>query len=425
MATKDKESSGDTSSEEVTTPTKAQTKKPTPAAKEKGTVASTKNLTTPDAGKEESSNGSSSEEEGTKPPVVAKPVTTKPTKGNPAVSGTKATPAKKEESSDDSSSEEEGTKPPVVAKPVTTKGKQTPATKPTKAAVGKNLTAPKKGKEKSSSEDTGSDIEKPTDTKAVGKKPKKGESSGEDMIISEEKDKEKESSGSSSEMHIDLGKKGAEKGSTEKGVKRKRDGENGEDEVKKRKLNGSGGNTKVRVGNLAFTLDGKIDEIKQQFADCGEIKNVQMITRNDGRFAGVAIVEFETTEGAEAALLLHDQDFYGRNLNLSYSTDEGSNRSGGFEKKGGSRPPSEKPEGCTTVWIGNLSYDVTEDQVYEFFSDCGEIKELRWPKGDFTGIGWVEFFDTNAPDVAIAKVGQNLAGRAIRIDYAAPRKNRF
>jgi len=149
-----------------------------------------------------------------------------------------------------------------------------------------------------------------------------------------------------------------------------------------------------------------------------------MITRQDGRFAGVAIMEFEDTDSAASALEKHDQDFYGRKMNLSYSTEEAG---GGRPNRGGNfnRPPSEKPEGCTTCFIGNLSYDITDNQVYEFFADCGDIKEVRWPKGDFTGIGWVEFYDSKGPDMAIAKAGQNLLGRSIRVDFAAPRKPRF
>jgi nucleolin len=32
------------------------------------------------------------------------------------------------------------------------------------------------------------------------------------------------------------------------------------------------------------------------------------------------------------------------------------------------------PEGCTTIFIGNLSWDVSEEVVREAFKDCGEIK---------------------------------------------------
>jgi len=206
-------------------------------------------------------------------------------------------------------------------------------------------------------------------------------------------------------------------------LKRKREPED-DTANKKRKLdtNGSGatngGEVRIRVGNLSFSLNGQDEEIKEQFKSCGNITKVETIVGKDGRFAGVVILDFETTEAAEKALLLHDQVFYDRKMCISYSNDA---PKPSFKAK----PTSPKPDGCTTVWIGNLNYEITEEEVYEFFSDCGEVKQVRWPNGDFTGIGWVEFTDTNAPDLAIAKAGTKIRGRDIRVDYAAPRKARF
>jgi len=206
-----------------------------------------------------------------------------------------------------------------------------------------------------------------------------------------------------------------------KGIKRKREDDTTDDFSKKRKVDTKGGNdsnTKVRLGNLAFDLEGKEDEIKEHFSDCGSIKNVEFITRKDGSFAGVAIVEFETSEGASSALSKNEEEFHGRAMKVTYAQEE--RKGGGGKNKG----PSEKPEGCTTVFIGNLSYQITEDKVYEFFSGCGNVKEIRWNPGDFKGYGWVEFEDTNSPDEAMKLNGQDIAGRAIRIDYAAPKKKR-
>jgi len=205
----------------------------------------------------------------------------------------------------------------------------------------------------------------------------------------------------------------------DKGVKRKREDE-GNDANKKRKMNngdaaGAGAGIKVRLGNLSFELYGRDDEIKKHFEGCGDINSVEMIARRDGKFAGVAIIEFADNDGAQASLKLNDNELYGRKMKLSLST----------ESERPKRPPgqlSEKPEGCTTVFIGNLSFEIQEEEVKQFFSDCGDIKECRWPKGDFTGIGWVEFYDTNAPDLAVKKAGEMVKGRAIRVDYAAPRK---
>jgi len=212
-----------------------------------------------------------------------------------------------------------------------------------------------------------------------------------------------------------------------KGLKRKRDGVDNTMN-KKRKVDGNGGSsggggegTKVRLGNLPFDLDGQVDEIKNQFSDCGEIVNVEMINRNDGRWAGVAIIEFKTEDAAKKALGMHDQDFWGRKMNLSYPKPPGgAGGKGGFKKD-----VSEKPDGCNTVFIGNLNYNISEDEVKVFFAQCGDIVDVRWPKGEFKGFGWVEFTTTEAPDEAIKLAGSDLMGRAIRIDYAAARKSNF
>jgi len=211
----------------------------------------------------------------------------------------------------------------------------------------------------------------------------------------------------------------------EKGTKRKR--ENDESNfAKKRKMNNGesdGTGTKVRLGNLSFELDGQDEEIRKQFESCGEIKGIEMIKRNDQRFAGVAILEFVDQDSAQNAVNMNNQEFYGRKMALSFATESQSQKGGGA---GGKRQyqVSPKPEGCTTIFIGNLNFNITEDQVFEFFADCGDIKECRWPRGDFTGIGWVEFYDTNATDLAVKKTGQNVMGRDIRVDYAAPRRNK-
>jgi nucleolin len=39
---------------------------------------------------------------------------------------------------------------------------------------------------------------------------------------------------------------------------------------------------------------------------------------------------------------------------------------------------TEKPEGCTTVFLGGVSDGVTDDNVRELFQDCGEIAHIRW-----------------------------------------------
>lgn len=54
---------------------------------------------------------------------------------------------------------------------------------------------------------------------------------------------------------------------------------------------------------------------------------------------------------------------------------------GGSAKQGGGRPErtrKEKPEGSRKLFIGNLSYNIDDDTICEFFKDCGELVGLRW-----------------------------------------------
>merc|ERR1719183_803343 len=101
------------------------------------------------------------------------------------------------------------------------------------------------------------------------------------------------------------------------------------------------------------------------------------------------------------------------------------------ENKGGgggreARPLSERPEGCTTVFLGNLDFNIEEDDVKNFAKDCGEVKSIRWltdrDSGDFKGCGFAEFTTSDAVDKFVKLNGPRLNGRPIRIDYATSKK---
>jgi len=53
-----------------------------------------------------------------------------------------------------------------------------------------------------------------------------------------------------------------------------------------------------------------------------------------------------------------------------------------------------------------------------FFSECGAVSDIRWPKGEFNGYGWIEFKDTNSVDEAIKLKGKFIKGRPVKIDFA-------
>ena len=132
-----------------------------------------------------------------------------------------------------------------------------------------------------------------------------------------------------------------------------------------------------------------------------------------------AIIEFSDPSGSASALEHNGADFGGRWLNIKYSTSRPITEP---------RAPSQKEEGCVTVFVGNMSFQIDEDTVRETFQDCGEIASIRFAEdretGAFKGYGHVEFVETEATDKAVALAGTYVMDRPIRVDYANERRGR-
>ncbi|MCB0367002.1 MAG: RNA-binding protein [Bdellovibrionaceae bacterium] len=77
------------------------------------------------------------------------------------------------------------------------------------------------------------------------------------------------------------------------------------------------------------------------------------------------------------------------------------------------------------VYVGNLSYDLTEEQLRDLFAPCGEIRELKIVKDFFTGkargFGFVTFEKPEAAEAAVKMDGQVVNGRNLRVSFAQDR----
>ncbi len=81
------------------------------------------------------------------------------------------------------------------------------------------------------------------------------------------------------------------------------------------------------------------------------------------------------------------------------------------------------------LYVGNLSYNVAEDELRQLFSQAGEIKEVslimdrdtRRPKG----FGFVEFMNQADAEKAIQMFNDyELDGRRLTVSMARPREER-
>lgn len=80
------------------------------------------------------------------------------------------------------------------------------------------------------------------------------------------------------------------------------------------------------------------------------------------------------------------------------------------------------------MYVGNLPFETTEDEVRELFADYGEIESLAMitdrDSGRFRGFCFVEM-ENGAADAAIAALdGKDFGGRDMRVNEARPREDR-
>ena len=72
------------------------------------------------------------------------------------------------------------------------------------------------------------------------------------------------------------------------------------------------------------------------------------------------------------------------------------------------------------LYVGNLNYSVTRNQMEELFSNYGQVTQVNIIEGK--GFGFVEF--SNSSDAEKAKDalnGSDFNGRSLKIDKARPR----
>jgi RNA recognition motif-containing protein len=78
------------------------------------------------------------------------------------------------------------------------------------------------------------------------------------------------------------------------------------------------------------------------------------------------------------------------------------------------------------IYVGNLSRDVTEDDLRQAFESFGEVNSINIIKDKFSGesrgFGFVEMPTKTEAEAAITGMnGQDLKGRALNVNEARPR----
>jgi len=81
------------------------------------------------------------------------------------------------------------------------------------------------------------------------------------------------------------------------------------------------------------------------------------------------------------------------------------------------------------IHVSNLSFNVTDEDLRDFFADYGEVTSAKVIMDRYTGksrgFGFVEMPDDEAAKKAIAELDNGVVeGRSIRVSEARPREER-
>ncbi|XP_078429302.1 phragmoplastin interacting protein 1 isoform X2 [Wolffia australiana] len=148
---------------------------------------------------------------------------------------------------------------------------------------------------------------------------------------------------------------------------------------------------RVYVGGIPYYSTE--DDIRSFFQGCGTVTELDcMIFPESGKFRGIAIVSFKTEAAAKRALALDGSDMGG--LFLKIKPYEGAQK----PQKQSFSP--EIIDGYNRIYVGNLSWEITEEELRKFFLGC-KIAAVRFGEdkatGEFKGYAHVDFHDAAVP----------------------------
>jgi len=82
------------------------------------------------------------------------------------------------------------------------------------------------------------------------------------------------------------------------------------------------------------------------------------------------------------------------------------------------------------IYVGNLDFKVTEQDLNEVFSEFGQVESARLITDKYSGrskgFGFVEMSDDGEANEAIEALnGKDLKGRSMTVNEARPRKENY
>nr|BAJ86328.1 predicted protein [Hordeum vulgare subsp. vulgare] len=162
---------------------------------------------------------------------------------------------------------------------------------------------------------------------------------------------------------------------------------------------------KLFVGNMPFTFSAA--ETEKLFAECGVVKDVEVIKMKDGRKRGFAFVTMATAEEAAAVVEKFDgHDINGRVIKVEFSKS--------FRKPA---PPS-SPDTIVAkykLYVSNLAWKARSADLKEFFSQFNPVSaNIVFDDRKSAGYGFVSFGTKEEAEAALSELnGKELMERPV------------
>ncbi|XP_011613282.2 nucleolin isoform X4 [Takifugu rubripes] len=327
-----------------------------------------------------------------------------PAKATPAKS--KKAPAKAEESDDeeddeDEESEEEAPPPKKAAKP---------AAKPAAKAAAKPVAKGKPAKEESEDDEDEEDDDEEDDegeeemdtTPAPATKAKKA-----GMVKAKEESEEEDDEEDDEEEDDD--EEEEEEETSKPAAKRKAEAKKETPPAKKAKADGEG--FSLFVGNLNSNKD--FDEIKttlRKFFSKNDLEIADIRLGNSRKFG---YVDFSSEEDMQKAMELNGKKVMGMELKLDMPRSKETTQE------------DKKERDTRTLFVKNLPYSATADDLKEVFEDAVDIRVPQGQNGSNRGIAYIEFkSEAEAEKMLEEAQGADVQGRSIMVDFVGEKSQK-
>lgn len=181
---------------------------------------------------------------------------------------------------------------------------------------------------------------------------------------------------------------------------------------------------KLYLGNLPTTYEtDAVRELLTPFtSSADDIKSISVPTdKFTGSPRGFAFVEMSTESGTKAIGALHESDVDGRTIkcNKQLSKEE-------LQAQRGANPPTPRVEAGTKIYVGNISFETTQEELMELFEKYGPVEDCYLPvdmrTGYKRGFAFMRMLDEEQAQAAIDGLNDfTLRGRAIEVNVSLPR----